>query len=160
MQISGMPNNFYESINTSISPQSKQSINTGSVSTRELDVRISPEAMAELEKMAMYTEQTAEYLPKVTVLNNSDSHKIGYGAWAESFQNTYKNELSEYGDKFKGFYEETKIDHAIFTADDHYEKVISLKGGNTEFQKGFEDKLKGDPRMLELMGILGIKKPA
>lgn len=154
-----MSNNFYQPVDTSASPQSKQSIHTGRVSTRESNVTLSPEAMVEFEKLAMYTEQTGEYLPIVTVLNNSDSHKVGYGAWAEDFQDTYKNELSEYGDKFKGYYEETKIDHEIFTADDHYEKVISLKGGNAEFQQAFEDKMKSDPRMLELMGVLGIMKP-
>lgn len=159
MQISGIYNNHYSQTNTHASSQSKQSINTESMLARESSVTLSAEAMAEFEKLAMYTEQTGEYLPKVTIINNSDSHKIGYGAWAEDFQNTYKNELSEYGDKFKGYYEKTKIDHGIFTADDHYEEVLSLKGGNTEFQQAFEDKLKGDPRMLELMSILGINRP-
>ncbi len=28
-------------------------------------------------------------------------------------------------------------DHGIFTVDDHYEKVIKLKGRNTEFQQAF-----------------------
>lgn len=115
--------------------------------------------MKELEKMAMYTEQVGEFLPQVTVLNNTDAHKIGYSAWAEEFQGRYKSELSEYGSKFKELYEETKVDHDILTADDHYEKVISLKGGNTDFQKDFESKLSDDPRMMKLMDILGIKKP-
>jgi|GEM_PF-3844252 len=160
MQISGISNNHYEPINTSASSRSKQLNNTGNVPTRESSVTLSPEAMAEFEKLAMCTEQAGAFLPKVTVLNNPDSHKIGYAAWAEGFQNTFKNELSEYGDKFKGYYEETKIDHGIFTIEDHYEKVLSLKGGNVEFQQAFEDKLKNDPRMLELMSILGIKQPA
>jgi hypothetical protein len=160
MQISGISNNLLGPINTSVHSQSKQSINTGGASTSDSSVTLSPEAMAEFEKLAAYTEQAGEYLPKVTVLNNSDSHKIGYSAWAESFQDTYKNELSEYGDKFKEYYEETKIDHGIFTENDHYEKVLSLKGGNIEFQQSFEDKLKGDTKMLELMSILGIKPPA
>ena len=160
MQISGISNNFYTPINNSASSQSKQSVSIGNGSTHESSVTLSPEAMAEFEKLAAYTEQAGEYLPKVTVLNNSDAHKVGYTAWAEDFQNTYKNELSEYSDKFKSYYEETKVDHGIFTVDDHYEKVLSLKGGNTEFQHTFEEKLKSDPRMLELMSILGIKQPA
>jgi hypothetical protein len=160
MQISGVFNNFYEAANPSATSQSRQSVDTETISSREDEVTLSPEAMKEFEKLAMYTEQTGAYLPKVSVLNNSDSHKIGYGAWAEAFQDTYKNELSEYGGKFKTYYEETKVEHGILTADDHYEKVISLKGGNIEFQQDFEDKLSGDPRMLELMDMLGIKKPA
>lgn len=159
MQISGVSNNFFNAINHSVTSQPNQSVKTGNVPARELETTLSPEARKEFEKLGMYTEQTGEYLPKVNILNNSDSHKVGYWAWAEGFQNTYRNELSEYGDKFKAYYEETKIEHGILTADDHYEKVISLKGGNVEFQQAFEDKLSSDTRMLELMEILGIQKP-
>lgn len=160
MQISGIFNNSLRSINYSGDFQPHQSANTGDYSDRDSSVTLSPEAIAEFEKLAAYTEQAGEYLPKVTVLNNSESHKIGYSAWAESFRDTYKNELSEYSDKFRAYYEETKIDHDILTDDDHYEKVLRLKGGNVYFQKDFEDRLKSDPRMLELMSVLGINSPS
>ena len=116
--------------------------------------------MKEFEKLAMYTEQTGKYLPEATILNNPNSYKIGYAARAQDFQHRYKSELSEYADKFKAYYAEIKNEHSIVTADDHYEKVIRLKGGNIEFQQTFEDKLKSDPRMLKLMELLGINKPA
>ncbi len=160
MQISGISNSIYQTTKASNLSQPTQPNSTTNTSSRESSVTLSPEAKAELEKMAMYTRQTADYLPKVTVLNNPHSQAIGYAAWAEDFQSRYSNELNEYGKKFKDYYEEAKVDHGILTADDHYEKVLKLKGKNTEFQQAFEDKLNSDPRMLELMDILGIDKPA
>lgn len=159
MPIFGISNHPRGLENISVPSQSNQAIASNNASSREPSVTISPEAKAEFEKLAAYTAQTGKYLPKATVLNNSDSHKIGYAAWAEDFQNTYRNELKEYREKFHRLYEENKIEHGIHTADQHYEKVLSLKGGNTEFQQDFEDKLKRDPRMLELMNLLGITAP-
>ena len=157
MQISGISNNQYGRITTETTQQ--QSTSAASPQNNQDTVTLSPEAMKEFKKLAMYAGKAGDYLPKVNVLNNPDSHKIGYAAWEMNFRETYRAELDEYGDKFNAYYEETKAEFDIVTADDHYEKVVSVEGFNPAFQQTFEDKLRDDPRMLSLMNILGIKPP-
>lgn len=163
MQISGIANQYLQTINATDTSKAKPSLDVGNlpsgIQSSSDSISISPEATKEFKKLAMYTEQASEFLPKVNVLNNADAHNVGYSAWAEDFQSQHKSELEEYNGKFKEYYAATKIEHGIQNADDHYEKVLSLKEGNTEFQQDFENKLSTDPRMIELMDILGIKKP-
>lgn len=123
-------------------------------------VTLSPEAQKEFEKLAAYPSSIGEYLPKVNTLNNTDAHKIGYATWETSFRDSYKLELKEYGDKFNAYYNQTKAEFGIHNAYEHYEKVIKPEGNNPAFQHAFEDKLRSDPRMLQLMNVLGIKQPA
>ncbi len=160
MQIPGASNSLYGAASSSTKNEFLPSDKPNEPMRSQDEVTLSPEARKAFEKLAMYSGQAGKYLPKVNVLNNADSHKIGYPAWASDFRNTYKTQLNEYSSKFHDYYNDTKAEHGIETASDHYEKVIQAeKGDDFTFQQSFEDKLKSDPRMLELMDILGIKKP-
>ncbi len=159
MQITGLSNNSYiqnRSVSTGVGvpPQTPQS------NTNQDSVTLSPEAKAEFEKLAAYPGWAGEYLPKVNVLSGEvGSHTKGYAAWESSFRDAHKIELSEYTSKFNEYYEETKAEHGLATNDDHYTQVIAANDGNPAFKQTFENKVAGDPRMLELMSILGIKQP-
>ena len=158
MQISATSTKLYEGLGSTKSRELSSPENSAVPSSGEDKLSLSPEAMKGLEKLAAYPGWAGDYLPQVNVLNNPDANKIGYAAWEMEYRDTHKSELQEYERTFTRFYEETKIEHGILTADDHYEKVISAEDGNLAFQQTFESKLRGDPRMLELMGILGVKQ--
>ncbi len=159
MQITGLSDNPYiqnrsVSIGAGVTSQSPPS------NTSQDRVTLSPEAKAEFEKLAAYPGWAGEYLPKVNVLSGEvGSHTKGYAAWEANFRDAHQNELSEYNSKFKDYYQETKAEHGIATNDDHYTQVIAANDGNPAFKQTFENKVAGDPRMLELMSILGIKQP-
>jgi hypothetical protein len=123
-------------------------------------VTLSPEAKTELEKLAAFPGWAGEYLPKVNVRPSGvGSQTIGYSEWETRFKDAHQNELNEYNSKFKDYYEETKAEHGIVTRDDYYTKVIAAADGNPAFKQSFENKVSGDPRMLQLMTVLGIKQP-
>tara|TARA_R110002110_G_scaffold33533_1_gene114725 strand:- start:44097 stop:44549 length:453 start_codon:yes stop_codon:yes gene_type:complete len=147
---------MYETLKlpTQSTPQ-QSSVN--SKNNQPVNVTISPEAMKEFEKLAVYPGWAGNYLPQVNVLNNPDSHKVGYAAWESEFRSQHSDELAEYGNKFKSYYEETKAELKITSAEDYYEKVINNEEKNTSFQQSFEQKLANDPRMLVLMSTLNIK---
>jgi hypothetical protein len=87
-----------------------------------------------LEAHAMYPGWVGEYLPKVNVLNNPDSIRVGYFAWESSFRWEHRQELEEYGGKLKQFYAEAPTED--------------------EFKQAIDN----DPRMLDLMDILEIRR--
>ena len=158
MLITGLSNNNYpenRNLHNSTTVQNKLSLS----GIDQDSVTLSPEAREEFEKLAAYPGWAGEYLPKVNVLNNPDAHKTGYSAWATSFRDTHRSELNEYNSKFRDYYQEAKTEHGIVTKDDHYTQVIAAKDENPAFKQTFESKISRDPRMLELMNILGIKQP-
>ena len=158
MLIAGLTNNPYlenQKHATAVALPNPESLSSGSQDS----VTLSPEAKAAFEKLAAYPAWAGQYLPKVNVLNNADSHKTGYAAWEAGFRGTYKNELNEYNNKFKDYYEQTKAELGITTRDDYYSQVIAPENGNLNFKQTFESKVAGDPRMLQLMKTLGIQQP-
>ncbi|WP_193181811.1 hypothetical protein [Nisaea sediminum] len=88
-----------------------------------------------LESHAMYPGWMGVYLPKVSVLNNPDSTKVGYAAWEQSFRSEHRNELSEYSGKLKQYFAEAST------------------------RTAFEQSVSTDARMLELMDNLEIRRP-
>lgn len=122
-------------------------------------VTLSPEATKELEKLAAYSGKASTYLPGATNLNNPNLFKPGYASQLANFENQHRAELNEYQGKFKDYYNQTKLDFGIHTNEQHYQRVTHARDNNPDFQRAFEDKLRGDPRMLELMGKLGVKQP-
>jgi len=160
MHILHASNTAYGALNATANRSFSQPTEISTPSSSSDNVTLSPEAMKAFEKLAVYAGPAGDYLPQVQVLNNADSHKIGYAAWETSFKDTHQAELEEYGNRFNAHYEDTKAEFDILTADDHHTKVISAKDFNPEFQQVFEDKLRNDPRMLALMDRLGIDKPA
>tara|TARA_E500000318_G_scaffold49001_3_gene46062 strand:- start:1909 stop:2295 length:387 start_codon:yes stop_codon:yes gene_type:complete len=87
-----------------------------------------------VEAHAMYPGWVGEYLPKVNVLNNPDSTQVGYFAWESSFRWEHKQELEEDGGKLKQIYAEASTEN--------------------EFKQAIDN----DPRMLDLMEILEIRR--
>lgn len=159
MQITGLSNNPYIQ-NRSVSTGAGVQPPVPPSNNSQDSVTLSPEAKAEFEKLAAYPGWAGEYLPKVNVLSGEvGSHTKGYAAWESSFRDAHQNELSEYNSRFKDYYQETKAEHGIATNDDHYSQVIAANDRNPAFKHAFENKVAGDPRMLELMSILGIKQP-
>ncbi len=158
MQITGLSNNpsIY---NRSLSTNANVQTQAPSPNTNQDSVTLSPEVKTELEKLAAYPGWAGDYLPQVNVRPSGvGSHTIGYSEWETGFKDVHQNELSEYNSKFKDYYEETKAEQGIVTSDDYYTKVIAAADGNPAFKQSFENKVSGDPRMLQLMSILGIKQ--
>lgn len=99
-----------------------------------------------------------DYVPKVNVLNNENSHQTGYVAWADSYRDTYKNEMQEFGKIFNEAFESAKAEHGIITQDDMYEKVIKNPTFSETLRQAVDEKILAAPRGLELMNILGLGK--
>ena len=90
--------------------------------------------VAGVEAYAAYPGWVSDYLPKVNVLNNPDSTQVGYFAWESSFRQEHRRELQEYDGKFKQLYAEAPTED--------------------EFKQAIDN----DPRMLDLMDILEIRR--
>ncbi len=99
-----------------------------------------------------------DYIPSVNVLNNANTHQTGYTAWADSYRNTYNNEMQEFGKIFNEAFESAKAEHGISTQNDMYEKVIKNQDFSEMLRKSVDEKILSVPGAVELMNILGLGK--
>ncbi|WP_039913672.1 hypothetical protein [Cellvibrio mixtus] len=116
------------------------------------------EVPEELLKMAMAPGWYQDLLPISSKLGVSESYSNGHFARMETYRETFKNELSEYGKIFNEAFEATKKEFGINTQNDMYEKVIKNPEYSESLRQAFEQKVTAAPRGLELMSILGIKR--
>ena len=70
-----------------------------------------------------------------------------------------KAEVSEYGSIYRSNYEQALKESGILTADDYQQKVLAAEGDNQGIKNIIIEKLLNNPRALELMDTLGIKRP-
>lgn len=75
------------------------------------------------------------------------------------FCSKYKDELAEYGEKLNNYYAAAKEEQGI-TQRNYNAKVLQAEGDNESLHQSFKEKLLTDPRILELMDILGIERSA
>lgn len=73
------------------------------------------------------------------------------------FCSKYKNELAEYGEKLNNYYAEAMEEQGV-NQSNYYEKVLHAEGDNESLHQSFKEKILTDPRILELMDVLGIKR--
>lgn len=93
-----------------------------------------------LEDYAAYPGWMDEYLPQANILNNIALGKVGDPARVQNYKNQFGDELDEYTEKLQEFWVEAKAGY-----DDIDSPVVKER---------FEQKLRNDSRMLELMNVL------
>lgn len=135
--------------------QGQQKISTQPQENNEDNVTIS-DAANELKKYAVYPGWMGAYLPQVNVLNNSDSHTLGYPQWADDFRANFQSELGEYNSKLKDIVADSKQQMGISSQQDFYQSVLNNPMGSEQFKNLFEQKILNDVRARELMHILNI----
>ncbi len=170
MNVSGLSTaNFYDAISASAKNRENKAppLTASPIRTSPPDtVTISEQGKAlstqevpeELLKMAMAPGWYQDFLPASSKLGTPESYKVGYFARMETYRETFKNELSEYGKIFNETFESTKKEFGINTQNDMYEKVIKNPEYSESLRQAFEQKITATPRGLELMNILGIKR--
>lgn len=70
-----------------------------------------------------------------------------------------QNLYSEYGAIKNKYYQESLAEHGIVTPADWESKVKSAPDENQALRQTMKEKMLNDPRALELMSLLGVKKP-
>lgn len=116
------------------------------------------EVPEELLKMAMAPGWYQDFLPISSKLGTPESYSVGHFARMETYRETFKNELSEYGKIFHETFETTKKEFGINTQTDMYEKVIKNPEFSETLRQAVDQKIAATPKALELMNILGIKR--
>ncbi len=71
----------------------------------------------------------------------------------------YSKELEEYGAIHKAIVDKAFSEFGILTQADYQEKVLGVPGDNEDLRLDIAQKLLDNPRALELMEKLGIKRP-
>lgn len=97
-----------------------------------------------------------DYVPKVSIVNNSDAHKVGYIAQAQEYRANYKNEMIEFNKIFNAAFESARAEHGIITQNDMYEKVTKNPVLSEVFRQTVDQKIHAYPRAEALMKILDI----
>lgn len=77
-----------------------------------------------------------------------------------AFLKKYEDELSEYAKIFDQAYDQAKLEHGIETREDYVDKILNAPGDNIPLRNSVVEKLLYNPRALELMDTLGIKRPS
>ncbi|MEN0036656.1 MAG: hypothetical protein AAGC78_06295 [Cellvibrio sp.] len=116
------------------------------------------EVPEELLRMAMAPGWYIDYMPISSKLGTPETREVGYFARVETYKEQFKNELSEYWTTFSKAYESSKEEFGINTQNDMYEKVIKNPENSESIRQTVEQKIAANPRALELMNILGIKR--
>ncbi len=71
------------------------------------------------------------------------------------FRAKYQGELSEYGDTLNTYFQESLKENGVNSQRDYYGKVILDKGTSEKIHESMKSRLESNPRVLELMEILG-----
>lgn len=168
MNVSGSSTvNLYDSTNLFTRNKGAQPLTSSPVKAGSPDkVTISEQGKAlsnqevpeELLRMAMAPGWYQDFLPISSKLSTSESYSVGHFARMETYRETFKNELSEYGKIFHETFESTKKEFGINTQNDMYEKVIKNPEFSEALRQAVDQKIAATPKALELMNILGIKR--
>ena len=77
----------------------------------------------------------------------------------QKFRAKFRNELSEYYGLLSNYFREALKENGIdgTSQADYYEKVILDKDNSEKIHQSMQKRIENDPRVLELMGILGIQ---
>lgn len=78
----------------------------------------------------------------------------------DEFRASHRSEIAEYGEIFRAAYDEAKREQGIATREDYVGKVLQSPGDNTALRDSVVEKLLANPRAVELMGVLGVARPA
>ena len=168
MNVSGSSTaNLYNATNLFTRTKDAQPLVSSPVKTTSPDkVTISEQGKAlsnqavpeELLKMAMAPGWYQDFHPESSKLGTAESYKVGHFARMETFRETFKSELSEYGKIFNDAFASAKKELGINTQNDMYEKVIKNPEFSETLRQVMDQKITSAPRGLELMNILGIKQ--
>lgn len=112
----------------------------------------------ELLRMAMAPGWYQDFLPVSSKVGTPESYQVGHTARMDAYKETYKNELTQYGKIFHEAFETTKKEFGINTQNDMYEKVIKNPEYSETIRQAIDQKIAANPKAIELMNALGIKK--
>lgn len=168
MNVSGSSTaNLYDSTNLFTRNKGTQPLTSSPVKAGSPDkVTISEQGKAlsnqevpeELLRMAMAPGWYQDFLPISSKLGTPESFKVGHSARMETYEETFKNELSEYRKIFKDAFENAKKELGINTQNDMYEKAIKNPEYSEALRQTVDQKIAATPKALELMNLLGIKR--
>lgn len=73
------------------------------------------------------------------------------------FIRQFKDEISEYTTSLRTYYREALQENGVNSHTDYYNKIVLNKENSEKVHQSMQKRIESDPRMHELMGILGIK---
>ena len=97
----------------------------------------------------------ASLLPSSTVLSNGDETMA-----KQAFRENHSSEIAEYAGYLDGAWFSSLKEQGVQSQGDYVGKVLHSSGDNSALQNAVAGKLLANPRAVELMGILGIERPA